>query len=207
MTDQQTIRKKSWATTTSLGFVVNDNLPLLEQVGNSHTKDEIVNRIFGMYCTAAIAYGFDRSKATQWLNTEGCLDSLTKSEQDFVAYSTGNAVPFMEQIESIWALCWSVSCVSELDFSKACAADFVKILPDIKQDQRGSAFRDRAVLRPLLQLVSHCDLAYCLHWGCVHSGIPGKLKKVVKPYMIIERRRALEWILSDEAWDELALDT
>jgi len=33
--------------------------------------------------------------------------------------------------------------------------------------------------------------------------IPGNLK----PYVVVERRRALDWLLSKEAWDDVSLDT
>ena len=32
---------------------------------------------------------------------------------------------------------------------------------------------------------------------------PGK----VPPYIVVERRRDLEWLLSDEDWDDISLDT
>ena len=207
MIDLRSIRETSWAAAKRLGFVVNDQLPLLDQPKRLRTIDVIVDRIFAMYCTGAIAYGLDRMKASRWLRTEGCSDSLTLRDKDVVATSTSSPIPFMEQIEGMWALCWSVTCVSELDFSKPCSSGFVKMLPDLKQDQRGSAFRARATLRSSSELIAHCDLAYCLHWGSVHSGIPVKLNKLVKPYMISERWRALEWIFSDVDWDELELDT
>ena len=113
----------------------------------------------------------------------------------------------MEQIEGMWALCWCLGIVPELDFSKPCSNDFVKLLPDLKRNEPGDEFRKKAVLRDPREVVAQCDLAYCLHWGVIHAELSGKRQRAIKSYMIIERRRALEWMVSDDPWDELSLDT
>ncbi len=204
--DMVSIRQSSWDIAAKLGFPKNDALPLLDNLKISRSKDEVVNRIFGMLCVAASAYGFDRKKAFEWLEREGGIEALTQAEREFLNGAQMNAAPFMEQIEGMWALCWCLRIVPELDFSKPCSGDFVKLLPDLKKDETGAAFKGKASLRDFQEVVTKCDLAYCLHWGVVHVET-GKLKKAIKTYVIMERRRALEWMLSDELWDEVPLDT
>jgi hypothetical protein len=207
MREMASIRQSSWEIAAGLGFPKNDALPLMDTVNICRSVDDVVNRIFGMLCAGASAYGLDRKKALAWLEREGNVHLLARSEWEFLNGAQMNAVPFMEQIEGIWALCWRSRIVPELDFSKPCSADFVKLLPDLKKDETGAAFRRKASLRDPQEVVAKCDLAYCLHWAVVHAGLTGKLKKGIKAYVIIERRRALDWMLSDELWDELALDT
>ena len=62
--------------------------------------------------------------------------------------------------------------------------------------------------RPQEAILSQFDLAYCLHWAVRDAmlkgqAVPGKLSGNA----IIERRRALEWVAGEEAWDEVLLDT
>ena len=205
--DMVAIRQASWGIASQLGFAANDALPLLDASTVTRSKDEIVNRIFGMLALAASAYGLDRKKALTWLEREGSLEILTLAEREFLGGSQMNPTPFMEQVEAMWALCWSLKLVPDLDFSKPCSGDFVELLPDLKKDETGTAFRGRTVLRESEEVIARCDLAYCLHWGVVHVGLTGKLKKAIKPFVIVERRRSLEWLLSEEAWDGVPLDT
>ncbi len=66
----------------------------------------------------------------------------------------------------------------------------------------------KARLRSDDQIVSAADLAYCLHWAIRQSELEGKRPPgKVPPYVVVERRRALEWLLSDEDWDDVPLDT
>ena len=83
------------------------------------------------------------------------------------------------------------------------------VFPDLKQNEPGKAFRDRAELRAESTIIEQCDLAYSIHWAIVDT----ELKKTqlpaqaVEPYVVIERRRALEWMLTDECWEDISLDT
>ncbi|MCE9534370.1 MAG: DUF4272 domain-containing protein [Planctomycetes bacterium] len=201
------IRTISWEIVTKFGFPKNDALPLLDNVTIVRSKDEIVNRIFGMNSLAASACGYDRKKALAWLERDGSVELLTRHEQEFLRGAQKNAVPFMAQVEGMWALCWCLRVVPDLNFSKPCSDDFVKSLPDLKKDESGEGFRRRSFLRDSEEIVAKFDLAYCLHWGLVHAELIGKPTKRIKPYVITERRRALEWLFSSDAWDDLSSDT
>jgi hypothetical protein len=201
------IRRHSWDIAASLGFPKSDALPLLDSVSVGRSIDEIVYRIFAINCLAAVAYGFSREKARTWLEREELLAALTNAELDFLNGNVSRPMQFMEQIEAMWALSWSLSIASELDLNKPCAPDFVRMLPDLKQNETGAAFRARALLRNSDEIVEKCDLAYVLHWAVVETRSTRKMNKAIKPYIIIQRRTALEWLLSDSKWDEVVLDT
>ena len=145
--DMVAIRQASWGIASQLGLAANDALPLLDVSTVTRSKDEIVNRIFGMLALAASAYGLDRRKALTWLEREGSLEILTLAEREFLGGSQMNPTPFMEQVEAMWALCWSLKVVPDLDFSKPCSGDFVELLPDLKKDETGTAFLGKAGLR------------------------------------------------------------
>jgi hypothetical protein len=202
------IRQSSWATASKLGYPRNDVLPLLDRVHITRSKDEVTDRIFAILCVAASAYGFERNKALQWLGRNAKLELLTNSERTFLDGVNENNPVFTEQIEGMWALCWCLNIVPKLDFAKPCSNSFVKLLPDLKKDEPGSTFREKAVLRDLHEVVPKLDLAYCLHWAIVRDAL-GARSRGPSPalYVTIERRRALEWMFSDQLWEEVSMDT
>ena len=208
MIDYFAVRKQSLNIVKRLGYPINERLPILDESVIARTEDNIVDRLIAMLCVAACAYGFDSQKASIWINRESKSDSLTLKERNFLLDKTGNKSSFMLQIEGMWALAWSINAIPSLDFGEPCSQDFVKRLPDLKCDGSASKFRDAARIRDLSEIVSACDTAYCLHWAIRDSQLrnikrPGK----VEEYVIVERRRALEWLLTDEPWEDISLDT
>ena len=85
----------------------------------------------------------------------------------------------------------------------------MRVLPDLKADEPTTRLRVRAgSLRSAEEILSALDISYCLHWAIRDAALtcspaPAKLTG----YVIVERRRALEWLVSEEGWDELTLDT
>lgn len=205
--NMKSIRHASWNIAESLGFKINPHLPLLEKPAFTRPKEHIVHRIFAMLALAASSYGFDRKKALDWLEKEGGHSFLTKTEKEFLSGGQANRKQFMEQIEAMWALCWVIKIVPDLDFAKSCSGDFVKQLPDLKKMESGQTFLKKAEIRTPAEIVANCDLAFCLSWSVREEAIPVKLQKTIKPYVIKERRHGLEWVLSDNDWDLIPLDT
>lgn len=208
MIDYSGIRKASLAVAKHLGYPVNEALPLLDESVIIRTVDDIVDRLLAMLCVAACAYGFDNQKAANWLRRETTVDLLTDAERRFLQTQAGDRRTFMAQIEGLWALAWSIRSESSLDFGTPCPQDFVTRLPDLKGNGSSVSFRDAANVRPLSEIVSASDLAYCLHWAIRdtqlrNAKLPGKGNE----YVIVERRRALAWLLTEEPWDEITLDT
>ena len=53
------------------------------------------------------------------------------------------------------------------------------------------------------------DLFYCYHWACVEKQIRPETKiGKLNPEVVVERRKGLEWLISEEKdWDNISLDT
>jgi hypothetical protein len=206
--DLKRIREQSIHTAKQLGVDVSSTLPLLDAGLKMRSADEAVSRILAMNAVAATAYGFDKAMVTAWLNQEALTDSLSEQEKRFAFEGVGQPDRFKAQVESMWALAWAIGITNELNFAKDCDDRFVTMLPNLKQSQSSADFREKANPRPLEQVVAACDLAYCLHWGIRQAELSGKqLPANLKPYVVAERRRALEWLLTKDAWDEISLDT
>jgi hypothetical protein len=202
------IRGESIKAAKMLGVEVPTTLPPLDAGLEMRSADEAISRVLVMNAVAAAAYGFDKLKAIAWLNQEALTDSLSEQEKRFVFDGVGQPDRFKVQVEGMWALAWAMEIVSELNFVKDCDNRFVMTLPNLKQSQSSTDFRKKANPRQLEQVVAACDLAYCLHWAVRQSELTGKRSPGnLKLYVVVERRRALEWLLSKEAWDEVPLDT
>lgn len=202
------IREQSLETARRLGVDVMTALPPLEPWLKMRSVDETAARMLGMLAVAAATYGFPRAKARDWLEREGMLDALTEGEARYIEHEVGDVVRFQLQVEGIWALAWAMSMVDELDFSKDCDDDFVAMLPNLKIAEPSTRFRRKLRARPPKEVIGACDLAYCLHWAVRESELSGKWRAGnLKPYVVIERRRALEWLLSTEDWDYVRMDT
>ena len=206
--DLKRIRDESVEAARQLGVQLLTTLPLLDAGLEMRSASETTSRILAMNAVAATAYGFDKAKAIAWLNQEALTNSLSEQERRFIFESVGLPDRFKVQVEGMWALAWAMGIANELNFAKDCDNRFVMMLPNLKQSQSSADFRKKANPRPLEQVVAACDLAYCLHWAIRQSELvdkrsPGNLK----PYVVVERRRALEWLLSKEAWDDVPLDT
>jgi hypothetical protein len=202
------IRDSSLATARKMGFPTNDSLPLLDDIESAKTADEVVDRLLCIFVAAGCSYGFDRKKARAWLRGENLYGKMTPFEREFIEKDEGDHPKFELEIEAMWALAWILGLIPRLDFSKNCSNRFAEMLPNIPKGANSKALRAKVRLRPTPEIVAACDLAYCLHWGIRQAAIsklptPGK----VASFVIEERRRALDWFLSNEPWHEWPLDT
>jgi Domain of unknown function (DUF4272) len=190
------------------GVTIPDSLPLLEDDLTPRDQNEAISRLLCLNATAAVAYGFAKAKAMAWIDRENLATFLMDDERRFLEKGEGIPRGFIMQIEGMWALAWALNLVSELDFWKDCASNFDSLFPDLRTRETSSAFRQRAAFRSPDELVSACDLAYSLHWAVRQAEIENKLPPAkLKPYVVVKRRRALEWVLSTEEWNDISLDT
>lgn len=66
-------------------------------------------------------------------------------------------------------------------------------------------FIQKNPLRPIEEVLQQLDLLYCLHW-LLREDDP-VIKRKVSLDIVIERRHVLEWLISDDSWYDVSLDT
>ncbi len=207
--DVKLIREHSLKIVDSLGESISKSLPLLEGNIQLRSSKTILERILCLHAIAACSYGFERILIIEWLAQEKLDTKLTPNESLFLHGGIGSPPKFKQQIECMWALAWSLNLVAHLDFKINCSDDFVRLMPDLKHSENSQMLQNKMKIRPLKEIVASCDLAYCLHWLIRDRELAGNKKTLIEiqPRVIIERRRALEWLLNNESWDNVSLDT
>jgi hypothetical protein len=173
-------------------------------------KSEIGRRLLALYAAVASSYGFPKADAIRWLRQGNLEGSLTNIERHFLCNESAEAESNSMQwkVESLWTLAWAAGLHSTLDFEESCDDDFVHLLPDLNKEGSSHNFINDLKSRGVEEFIKKCDLAYCLHWGAREATLTGKtILGAVPANVILERRRALEWLISDQAWDEVSLDT
>ncbi len=96
--------------------------------------------------------------------------------------------------------------VKKIDYTCVCDDNLSSFFPKISQEEKTNNFKTKVKLRDLKELVVEADLVYCIHWGMVENSLRGK-KNEIPLYVIEERRRAIDWILYYESWEDVDLDT
>lgn len=202
------IRQGSLKVASRLGYPTNESLPLLDDVGVSRSPEEILTRSLSLFGVVAHSYGFPSESALSWLEGEGLTDQLSQIEYKYLTAGSGDSKSFQRQVESLWALTWALSIHENFDFSQLCSNDFIGLFPNVKTGESSQNFRSSVKFRGIEEVLVESDLAYCLHWGLTAAGISEKqIPNAVPIYVIANRRKALDWILCDEPWDEISLDT
>lgn len=206
--DLKQIRTQSLDVAAKAGVKIPESLPLLDDGISARPTADAVNRLLVLNIVAAVSYGFDRVKALAWLKQEKLDGLLTPTESAFVTSGVGTPQTFQVQIEAMWALAWALGMVPQIDFWKDCDTRFAAMLPNLKINQSGAEWHGKAKMRSAAELIAACDLAYCLHWAVRQAQLENKTPPArLKSYVVEERRRSLEWLLSNERWDAVPLDT
>lgn len=201
------IRSRSLSVLNAHGLSVPNSLPTLG-MANLRPSQDILDRLFCLNAVAAAAYGFDSAKAISWLHQQRLYENLTRAERAFLERGEGERDTFKVQVEGMWALAWALNIVPEIDFWRDCNSSFVTLLPNLKTGEGVTRTMDQADRRAGDQILAACDLSYCLHWVIREALIKGDpFPPGLKPYVVIERRRALDWMLSEDAWDAVSVDT
>jgi hypothetical protein len=202
------VRSESWNEVQRLGLPVNPNLPELDEVRLARSQSDVEDRLLCMLAAAAAAYGLPSPVACAWLQSQNLWEVAAPQERVFLQDGAGDQRIFKAQIEGMWALAWALSLVRALDFEVDCPNSFVSMLPDLHKADSVAAFRSTTRLRPVSEVSAKLDLAYCLHWAVRQLALEGKRVPLrTRPFVVRERRRALEWLTNEGGWYEVELDT
>ncbi len=149
---------------------------------------EVADRTLVLNVVVSCAHGLEPGKGWTWLTSAGLAEAVTPAEREYLdELESGMHIDDLArrlQVEALWALLWALSFTDALDFGEGCGGRVAPLLPSLEEKGGSALFRREAELRDEDDLVATLDLARC----------------EVEPYVVFERRRALEW-LAGAAWD------
>lgn len=219
-------RRKTIEQLKAMGIAYNPHLPLLEssEAVKLKSPDEVKKRALGcMMCVQlacsitngedyAEALAFVLQKFVEWnisaddllpkerlliqnkYTKNGCTDEFTRQD----------LVDIVWTYEVYWSLAWALDLISGKELK---SADNVC---DTEKAMMTSAYVPLVSrLRNVEKILDMLDLFYCYHWACVEKQIRPETKiGKLNPEVVMERRRGLEWLISEEwDWNEISLDT
>lgn len=202
------VRQQSLRLAEEMGYLINPDLPLLENTRSTRLPQEVARRCLVMHACCAASYGFSRRRAIDWLSHSKLLEHATVYEQEFLR--TGlDGERFRTQPECVWALSWLLMRAKGFVLKAPMPQSAVDQMPDLESQSSAERWIGESTrLRESLDGLSALDFYYCVHWALREARIRQEVAPSNLPYYaVVHRRRSLEWCFTSTAWDDIALDT
>ncbi len=212
-------KNNSMAKIKSMGIACNEWLPMLEESSQVTVKslDEICKRAIACLLSTQVAcdtqsenYDESVSMFSKLLDSYTVRDSLITAEKRLFdgTYSEQDAVNVVWTYEAYWSLVWALGLIDDIsDAGNICDCEkAVRLVGDCENFEK---FRNGCKLRDTDEILDMLDLYYRYDWAVTEKRIkPDTPIGNLNPEVVMERRRGLEWLISDEDdWFEISMDT
>jgi len=196
-----------------IGFKDEISLPLIDNISIKNIQ-EIGKRIIQLYGLIGLSLSkINSDKVKQWLLNNDLFISLSEKEQEYFQRYKSNGLTKKEITslswlrECLYTLMWCTEIVSELPYPSN-ESELDKYLYLIPPNVNISEFLQNLRIRNHNEIINQTDLHYCLHW-LIRSDLSNSLLLNFQPKIdvIIERRKAFEWLITMDVWDDISLDT
>ena len=202
----------------SLGVTTYDELANINYTNIYKDLDTICKRAIACLLTVQIAcdvnaggnYNESLAFFKNLLNNFGVMDSLNSKEKRIIdgTYTSQDLIDMDWAYESYWTLCWALNLVDDIkDSNKLCdcevAMNFVRSIKSYEE------FKNKCHLRTLNEILDMQDLYFRYNWAINNKKlIPSTQIGNLNGDNIIERRRALDWLLQPENdWYNIEMNT
>jgi hypothetical protein len=210
--DPQAVKERSMAEVRRLGGKTLDGLPIIEMT-TARSGEALAARALVLNALVGYAYDAPASLIREWIVANGLTQSLSAAETALLRKETEELAE-QERIDLSWspeaicALMWAGGLLDGLPLGEEIPMEAFAPLPKVGQGESGQRFAGRVRLRPYAELYAMRDFYYRAHWFARDGGLNGYDTGVFVSGIIVERRKALEWLLDDTTdWDELDLST
>lgn len=216
-------REKSNAKIKTMGIACNENLPMIESSNDIKLKnlDEICKRAIACLISTQLACSIAQEE--DYANARTVMLNLLKqydAENDLLQkekvlfdgnFTKQNVIDVVWTYETYWAIIWALDLITDKEMANAtetCNTErAIAVLLETSKDYE--FFKSMCKLRNVEKILDMLDLFYRYHWACVEKSIrPETSIGELNPEVVMERRRGLEWLISDKKdWNEISLDT
>lgn len=139
-------------------------------------------------------------------NVEDCLNSKEKRIIEGT-YSEQDAIDMDWAYEAYWSICWCLSLVEDIkNGGEMCDCD--KAISFVLKSNSFNDFKCKCKLRDIDEILDMKDLYYRYNWAINNKKVDPNTKiGNLNSSNVIERRRGLEWVLSNvDDWYDIKLN-
>lgn len=205
-----------------MGIACYDNLPVIESSSTVKLKDldTICKRAIASLLSIQVACdieqnnNYEETKAmmSKLLKAFNVENELLKSEKKLfdINYTEQDVKNVVWTYECYWSLIWALGLIDTNEMiipNDIC--DCQKAITIVGECKSYEDFKNKTKLRDVEEILDMLDLYYRYHWACVEKRLkPETNIGVLDPEVVWERRRGLEWLISNiDDWNEISLDT
>ena len=179
------------------------------------SKEEICKRALACFQVIQIACDIGKGNYDEGLvyfkpelEKLGLIDELNSKEKRIIdgTYSQQDAIDMDWAYEAYWALCWALGLVKDIsDAGEIC--DCNKAIGFALECKSVEDFAKKCKLRDKEDILDMLDLYFRYNWAVNDAKVnPNASIGKLNPSIVIERRRGLEWLVSDEAdWYDIEM--
>lgn len=179
-------------------------------------KETICKRAMTCFYVIQIACDIGKGNYEESLNyfkpilkNLGLIDQMNSKEMRIIdgTYSHQDAVDMDWAYETYWSLCWCLGLVEDIsDVNNIC--DCQKAIQFAMSFKTTEEFIKKCNLRDKEEILDMLDLYFRYNWAINDTKVnPEATIDDINPSVVIERRRGLEWIVSDEEdWYDLMME-
>ena len=212
-------REKSNNKIKEMGILCLESLPILDENMELNLKslDDICKRAISSLLSIQIACdinaGNDYEESNKILSNllkeykvEDCLNPTEKKLFNG-EYTQQDTIDVTWTYESYWSLVWALGLIEDISLPNE-ICDCEKAIKLVSEARSFDEFKAKCKLRDVEEILDMLDLHYRYHWACEKSINPNTPIGELNPEVVVERRRGLEWLFSEEEdWFEISLDT
>ncbi len=219
MTTPEERKQKSEQKIQAKGIAIHPHLPMIESSSDVTLKDmdTICKRAIVTLLSTQIAneihnqaYG-EVKFFIDTMKNFGVKEAANQKENKLLngTFSQQDVVDVVWEYECCWSLFWALGLIDTIeDASTICDCEkSIRLVADCKNYQE---FKSKCKLRDIEEILDMLDLYYRYHWAVVeHEHINPELPVGnLNGEVVYERRRGLEWLISNESdWHEIARHT
>ncbi|OZI44005.1 DUF4272 domain-containing protein [Bordetella genomosp. 4] len=211
--DFQRIKQQNEQVILAHGGEICDWLPVLDGNASIRNVNCVARRALVLNAMLQIAFNAPIAIVRQWISDNGLDGTLSHSERAVLAKANEELTQqertdLYWSIEALWALAWVTGKIDHLAFNEPVGPGLASLMPKLQVNESGNAFLNLAKLRSGEELIRMTDLYSRLHWWTRTVQLHGQPSGDVSMDIIMERRKALEWVINDnESWDDVELST
>lgn len=173
---------------------------------------EIIGRALVLNALLNIYFNAPISVVRGWLEKNQLSHHLTQREKDLLSKKNEQLheqelQEIFWNIESLWAFMWVGSRIEEMPFDSPVENYMASLAPNLQKNEDSSMFSKEMRVRAVEEIFRMLDLYYRLHWYALDGQLNGYATDPIKLNIVANRRKALEWALSDQSWDHIELNT